>query len=113
MSGAEQVSVALTAVQKLARAGDHLQSRHGYRELKADGILFSDLLASLELAVVVEDYPDHPRGPCVLVLQPDARGQSVHAVWGIPKHERRPAVLITAYRPDPQKWSQNLLERKS
>ena len=30
----------------------------------------------------------------------------------IPKGHRSPAVLVTAYRPDPRKWDENFLRRK-
>ena len=32
-------------------------------------------------------------------------------VWGIPKDKKNPAVLITAYRPDPEKWSDDFKRR--
>ncbi len=62
-------------------------------------------------ATLAEDYPEFGRGPAVLVLQSDARGKPLHVVWGIPKGNRSPAVLITAYRPDPALWSSDFLRR--
>lgn len=70
-------------------------------------------MEGLNEAILVEDYSDYPKGPCVLLLQRDDEGQPVHAVWGIPTGESRPAVLVTAYRPDPEKWTEDFLERKS
>ena len=32
--------------------------------------------------------------------------------WGIAKNQLMPAVLITAYRPDPKRWTDNFRERR-
>ena len=75
-------------------------SDHGYDELASESLYARDAIASVDHGVVVEDYPDYPKGPCVLVLQTDQEGEPIHVVWGIPKGKSSPAVLVTAYRPD-------------
>jgi hypothetical protein len=99
-------------IQDLVSQNDIKVSEHGYDELSADGILIRDVVSSLHDAIVVEDYPDYPKGPCVLLLQRDQAGKPVHVVWGIPKDANSPAVVVTAYRPDQQQWSDDFRRRK-
>jgi hypothetical protein len=87
-------------------------SDHGYDELVADGIFVKDAIAGLQNALLIEDYPDYPKGKCILTLQKDRDGKPVHVVWGIPKNASFPAVLITAYRPNPENWTDEFRRRK-
>ncbi|MCU0913958.1 MAG: DUF4258 domain-containing protein [Planctomycetes bacterium] len=99
-------------IVRLIERGEVKISDHGYDEMAADGLSARDVIGSVDSAVVVEDYPDYPKGPCVLVLQKDRIGQPIHVVWGIPRGKSCPAVLVTAYRPDPRRWEPNFLRRK-
>jgi hypothetical protein len=98
-------------VRSLIRAGDVRLSEHGYDELAEDGLTAREVLGGIEEAVVVEEYPDFPKGPCVLLLQKDSAGAPIHVVWGIPKGHDRPVVMVTAYRPDPARWDQSFTQR--
>lgn len=106
------MSDTLDRVRGLVERGEVLISAHGYDELAADDILVSEALAGLASAVLVEDYPASSKGPSVLMLQKDSSNRPIHVVWGIPSGRDAPAVLVTAYRPDPARWSDDLMQRK-
>lgn len=99
-------------VLELVDRGEARISVHGYDELAKDGILARDVVAGVRDAKVLEDYPDYPKGSCVLVLQRDSQNQPIHVVWGIPRGASTPAVLITAYRPDIDRWTADFTKRK-
>ena len=107
------MSETLGLVVDLVRRGEVRVSAHGYDELAADGILAREVIDGIQAAVVVEDYPTYAKGPCVLVRQFDRGGRPMHAVWGIATGETSPAVLITAYRPDPARWTDDFLRRRT
>ena len=102
-----------TKIKSLIEQSDLLISSHGYDELAEDGILIKEILASIDSAIVIEDYPDFGKGPCCLVLQRDQNNDPIHTVWGISIGTTRPAVLITAYRPSPDRWSEDFKRRKN
>lgn len=38
-------------------------------------------------------------------------GNAFHVVWGIERDKQGPATVVTAYHPDPAKWSGDFLRR--
>lgn len=62
--------------------------------------------------LVIEDYPQAFKGPSILLLQKDKNENPIHTVWGIPKAKDAPAVLITAYIPNPEKWDKTFTKRR-
>jgi hypothetical protein len=102
----------LARIQALVGLGAISASVHGFRELAADDILLDEITAGVRAAIVVEEYPEAFKGPSVLVLQRDKDGGPLHVLWGIPKGEDGPATIITAYRPNPDRWSTDLMRRR-
>lgn len=71
-----------------------------------------EVVGGIQDAAVIEEYPSYPKGPCVLLLQKDKSGAPIHVVWGITKGHDKPAILVTAYRPDPGRCDQSLTRRR-
>jgi hypothetical protein len=69
----------------LRRAGEVRISDHGYDELTDDQLTSREVVAGVLEAVVVEAYPNYPKGPSVLLLQKDRAGEPIHVVWSIPE----------------------------
>lgn len=102
----------LQRLQELVKRGEVRVSEHGYDELADDGVTSREAVTGVFEAIVVEDYPNYPKGPSVLLLQKDRDGAPIHVVWEIPKGYDKPAVLVTAYRPDPARWDEDFIRRK-
>lgn len=99
-------------IARLIQVGEVKISEHGYDELASDGLFAGEILTGATAGVVLEDYPAYPKGPCVLVFQTGSNGEPVHVVWGIPKGYDTPAVLVTAYRPNPDDWEDDFKRRR-
>lgn len=106
------MSETFNKIINLVMQGEVRISNHGYDELAADGIFIKDIIDGVEDAVVLEEYPQYPKGYCVLVMEKDRSDKPIHVVWGISRGTSTPAVLVTAYLPDPAQWSDDFTRRK-
>lgn len=101
----------LQRVQFLVESGQVRVSEHGYDELADDSLSARDVIAGVGEAREIEEYRQYGKGPCVLVLQHDSNDLPIHVVWGIPKGANTPAVVVTAYRPDSERWDSTFTKR--
>jgi Domain of unknown function (DUF4258) len=106
------VSKTFEGVKHALARRNFLLSIHATRELRQDDLLVEKVVAAALIGEVIEDYPDDPRGPsCLICSALGEPGEWVHTVWGWDSASGI-AVLITAYRPDPEKWSDDFKTRR-
>jgi hypothetical protein len=102
----------LDKIKALTASGAVVLSQHAYDRLAENAIEAVDIESGTAMAIEIEDYPDAFKGPSVLALQRDRGGQPVHVVWGLRSGTNSPAIVVTAYRPDPDRWSSDFRTRK-
>ena len=73
------------------------------KEAQEDSLKLDDIFYSTCYGEIIENYPDDFPYPSCLIYGMTSSGDPVHSVWA---HdcESRIAVLITVYRPDPERW---------
>ena len=95
-----------------AAAGGRVHvSEHAYDEAVEEDVSVVAVIDATSGGEVIEDYPEDPRGPSCLVLLAVGGGPPVHAVWAFDDGAER-AILVTVYRPDPARWSDDFRQRR-
>ncbi|MGA8054306.1 MAG: DUF4258 domain-containing protein [Burkholderiales bacterium] len=89
-------------VRRLVAAREVRISEHGYDQLAEDGISASEVLDGVDGGTVVEDYPDYPKGPSVLVLQMDSAGQTLSCGLGHPERLPEPTSASNGIQTRPK-----------
>ncbi|MBF0497792.1 MAG: DUF4258 domain-containing protein [Deltaproteobacteria bacterium] len=85
-------------------------SDHADEESASDGLTFYEIYFSVFNGEIIEYYHGDKPYPSCLVYGRTPGGDPVHSVWAY-NIENHWAVLITVYRPDPDRWI-NWRERK-
>ena len=84
---------------------------HADEEAQADQLTFDGIFHSVLNGEIIEDYPTDRPYPSCLIYGQSSEGDPIHSVWAY-NAENQWAVLITVYRPDPERWI-NWRERRS
>ena len=76
---------------------------HARKEAREDRLLLDEIFLSTLNGEIIEDYPTDTPYPSCLVFGKTEQGNVVHSVWAY-SADSRIAVLVTVYRPDPERW---------
>jgi len=106
------MSVTFDRIRELVQREVWRASDHALQRMAESDIIPSDLADAIATGEVMEDYPTYHAGPCVLILLSDRNGP-VHVLWGLASGTDEPAVIVTAYRPDPARWHDDNRTRRT
>ncbi len=94
-----EISDLIAAIQ----AGRIRITDHADEEAHDDTLNYDEVLFSVIQGEIIEQYIGDRPFPSCLVYGCTFEGEPVHSVWAY-NPQTRWAVLITVYRPDPERW---------
>ncbi|MGH7480317.1 MAG: DUF4258 domain-containing protein [Candidatus Methylomirabilales bacterium] len=88
-------------IRQRVATNQYLLTLHADEERRSEGLEITDLETVLQTGVILEEYPNDPRGASCLVYG-ESEGIPVHVVCG--RNRSGWLVIITVYSPEPPKW---------
>ena len=76
-------------------------TQHAHEEMVAEEIRLQEVFEALARGEILENYPEHRRGPCCRVSGLTGQGRSLHVVCTTAQPL---LIVITVYEPKPPKW---------
>ena len=86
-------------------------TEHADEEATSDKLTYEEVYFSVFKGRIIEEYPEDKPYPSCLVYGKTFSGDPVHSVWAY-NTDTQWAVLITVYRPDPERWIDWVQRRK-
>ena len=93
--------VVLERVRAQAIAENVRITQHAQQEMVEEDITLNEVFQSIVSAQLLENYPEHRRGPCCLLSGRTTNGRPVHIVCTTAQPV---LIIITVYEPKPPKW---------
>ena len=93
----------IAQVKALVRQRRYKTSHHAEVEREVEAITIDDIKTAILNGVLLEDYPNDPRGPSCLMLGTAINKRPLHVVLTI-LHQIEEVLIITVYIPTPPKW---------
>ena len=102
--------IEMTQIQSLVMSGKVLWTEHIATRLRERGIKRADVIECIKSGEIIEQYPDDTPFPSCLILGDYETGETLHIVVGL--NIETLCCIITAYRPDLDKWESDFKTRK-
>ena len=99
----------LGRIKALCDSGSLRWTMHIMTRLLQRGISLEDVTTAIKKGEIIEDYPnDYPYSSC-LIFGHGKDAKALHVVCGASETD---LWLITAYRPSPENWEEDLKTRR-
>ncbi len=99
--GVAGLEAGLERIRAQANAENIRVTQHAQQEMVEEDIPLNEVLEAIATGQILEDYPEHRRGPCCLLSGLAQDGRPLHIVCTT---ARPVLVIITAYEPKPPRW---------
>lgn len=93
----------LKDIQAAVRIGSYRVTDHANIEMVEDNLKLKEVVSSLKGGETIEFYPEDFPFPSCLVYGQNEKKEPIHSVWAY-DGVKDMAILVTVYRPDPNKW---------
>lgn len=97
----KNVETALKRIQEQVEREALRVTQHAQQEMAEEDISLGDTLEAILSGQILENYPEHLRGPCCLISGYTRQQRPLHVVCTTAKPT---LILITVYEPRPPKW---------
>ncbi|OGR57374.1 MAG: hypothetical protein A3I11_01020 [Elusimicrobia bacterium RIFCSPLOWO2_02_FULL_39_32] len=91
----------ITQIQEQIISGRYRLTQHAHIEMADENIILDEVFDAILKGKILEDYPEHKRGPCCLLCGKTKAGKFLHVVCTTALSV---LVLITVYEPKLPKW---------
>lgn len=95
----------IESYRRASALGQITISQHAAKRMIERGIKLAQARKAIAAGEIIEDYPDAFPSPCCLIS-----GDGLHVVAAL---NDGILCIITAYRPDPERWEADLKTRRS
>jgi hypothetical protein len=103
-------TVEIEVVRDKIRARKYIVSFTHTEKLRLRRIEVQEIEEALLKGVIIETYPEDPRGPSCLIMGFSSRKRPLHVLCG--NLDENKMLIITAYEPDPEEWEADWQTRK-
>jgi len=102
--------VDIKAIRNKIKEGRYIISFSHTDKMRLRKIEAEEIEEAIFNGMIIEPYPDDPRGPSCLIMGFSNQNRPLHVLCG--KIEDNEILIITAYEPDPYEWEADWMSRK-